>query len=485
MANSTYEFYSEAISAMLLPTTVFYVKKDENDHCKEAGFFATNKEFRKSFLQTFRRIKVPTEDDIEKAKSLLEGTTYDNHMPKDVKFENILYEAAWDKKHIHTYVDTKNLYGYWTEDMLFPITCPEDYGDSDPDTAYCIFMYTLNKEMDSGKFSSVSPDISSFVIKACLDLRNENSFGASMNKVIGDIREYTGAFSAVAMTIDSDQRNFNIVAESSVEGSNRARELFLAIPYEIVEGWRFLLRDTNSIIIKDEEDLKFFEEKDPEWVESLRQHNTTSLCLVPFIHQGAIIGYLYIKNFDNSEVTKIKETVELVSLFLAAEVANHLFLERMEYLSNVDMLTGVFNRNCMNVNVDELSLKLTLDPRPFSIAFCDLNGLKSINDNGGHDQGDKLIVYAADTLREVFKDDKIYRAGGDEFVVMSYDSKKTFEEKIALLREKASDPDWLYFAIGYYHDETGSNLRLAMRYADEYMYKDKEKYYEKYPDKRR
>ena len=149
------------------------------------------------------------------------------------------------------------------------------------------------------------------------------------------------------------------------------------------------------------------------------------------------------------------------------------------------MLTGVFNRNCMNVNVDELSIKLEIQPRPFTVAFCDLNGLKTINDNGGHDQGDKLLVYAANVLKEVFYDDKIYRSGGDEFVVISFDSKPHFDEKIRLLREKASDPDWLYFAIGYYHDESSGRLRLAMRYADEEMYKDKDKFYDMYPDKRR
>lgn len=485
MASSTYEYFKNSISAFLIPATVFSVRKDENGAFKDARFFVANRVFRQSFLQVFKDTPDPTEAEIEDAANIFEGMTYDSFMPKDVKFESILMQAAFEKKHIHTYVDTTKVYGYWTEDMLFPIDRPDNSEDTDPDTEYCIFMYTLNKEMDTGKYSSVSPDIASFVIKTCLELRNENNFLSSMNTVIQDVREYTEAASAVIMTYSTDQRSYEIVAESSIEKANRAKEVFTTIPFEIVESWEQLLRDTNSIIIKDEADMKFYEEHSPEWVRSLREHDTKSLCLFPFIHQSAIIGYLYIKNFDTSEVTRIKETTELISFFLASEVANNMFLERMEYLSNVDMLTGVFNRNCMNVNVDELSLKLTLDPHPFSIAFLDLNGLKSINDNGGHDQGDKLIVYAADILKEIFTDDKIYRAGGDEFVVMSYDSKKAFEEKIERLREKASDPDWLYFAIGIYHDDTGSELRTAMRYADEAMYRDKDKFYEKYPEKRR
>ena len=92
---------------------------------------------------------------------------------------------------------------------------------------------------------------------------------------------------------------------------------------------------------------------------------------------------------------------------------------------------------------------------------------------------------ASALLKIVFGEGAIFRAGGDEFVAISFDSKNNFAKKIAELKEKASDPDWLYFAIGWYHDEYDGKLRLAMRYADEEMYKDKDKFYEKYPEKRR
>ena len=140
----------------------------------------------------------------------------------------------------------------------------------------------------------------------------------------------------------------------------------------------------------------------------------------------------------------------------------------------------------MNVNVDELALKLKLEPKPFSVAFFDLNGLKSINDNGGHNSGDDLLKDAAKVLTEVFPDDKIYRAGGDEFVVISLDdTEDEFLDKLSTVRKKACDPDWLNFAIGHFHDDTSGDLRLAMRYADENMYEDKNAFYEAHPEKRR
>ncbi len=188
---------------------------------------------------------------------------------------------------------------------------------------------------------------------------------------------------------------------------------------------------------------------------------------------------------DTSKVVRIKETIEVVSFFLASELASQLFLEKLEYISNIDLLTGVLNRNCMNAQVEELVIRLEMNPRPYSVAAFDINGLKLINDNMGHPQGDRLLSDAANVLKEIFTDDRIYRAGGDEFVIISFDSKELFENKIAVLREKASNPDWLYFAVGTCYDENSGNLRHTMQIADEKMYRDKNKFYEKYPEKKR
>ncbi len=488
MTNSTYEYFKEMVNAFQMPACVFAVRQDDKGLCSDAKFFVVNEVFKKSFLETFKGVENADNFDSDEVAKMVEGTRYHDYMPKDVKFENVLVDAAWRNRHTHTYVDTTKIYGYWTEDILFPVTCIRDFGDTDPDVAFCLFMYTLNKDMDTGKFSSVSPDISSFVIKSCLELRNETDFFSSMSIVTRGIREYSDALSAAVLTYDKDERTFNVIAESrrnEQEQPISAKQIFSSIPFEIVESWEHLLSDTNSIVIRDEHELAAYEQKAPEWVKTLRNNDVHTLCLVPFIHKGIINGFLYIKNFDTTQSTRIKETMELVGFFLSSEVANHLFLEKLEYLSNIDMLTGVYNRNCMNVNVDELSLKLKLNPRPFTVGFFDLNGLKSINDNGGHTEGDKLLVHSANLLKEIYVDDKIYRAGGDEFVIISFDTLENFEAKVAETRERASDPNWMYFAIGYYHDASKGKLRLAMRYADEAMYKDKSKFYDAHPEKRR
>ena len=51
------------------------------------------------------------------------------------------------------------------------------------------------------------------------------------------------------------------------------------------------------------------------------------------------------------------------------------------------------------------------------IACFDLNGLKEVNDDRGHSAGDALICRAAEQLRQIFED-RVYRTGGDEFVIV-------------------------------------------------------------------
>ena len=490
MTSMKYGLYNNlkaAVNTIPLSAVVLAVKKDENGNFDEMRYFAVNHSFIDDCMNLFFRddsgCQKSYEEKVKEIEAKTEGELYTINVPREPKFEDACFRAAWKKEPFHTYVDTTKMYGYWTEDFMVPINVNDE--DAAPNTAYCMFIYTLNKEMDVNKYSAVSPDIASFVIKSCLELQSEKDFYSSMQLVTDYIREYSGAAGASVMSYQHDFERYEVIS-GSTEDEVDIKEIFSHIPFSTIASWEKLLQHTNAIIIKDETDLELYAKEAPEWVKTLRENNVYSLCLVPFLRQNTIIGYLYIANFDIQYLTRVKETVELMSFFLSAEVANHLFLERLEYLSNIDMLTGVKNRNCMNADVEEFSIKFKFEPIPFSVAFCDINGLKIVNDNQGHDAGDKLIAAAADILKEVFKDDNIYRAGGDEFSIIStHSTEQEFEEKIKKLRELASDPDHLCFAVGYYHDGGTGPLELAMRYADERMYEDKNLFYEKHPDKRR
>ena len=173
----------------------------------------------------------------------------------------------------------------------------------------------------------------------------------------------------------------------------------------------------------------------------------------------------------------------MVSFFLTSEVAHHIFIDKLKTLSSLDMRTGVQNRNAMNAKVDELATELKLSKVPYSVAFCNLATLKHVNITQGHDAGNSLLSDAGKILRDIFRNDFIYRSSGDEFAVISTNTtEKDFENKILLLKEKASDPNWVYFTVGYYTDLTEGNLHTAMRFANEYVQEFREDFYFQHPD---
>ena len=140
----------------------------------------------------------------------------------------------------------------------------------------------------------------------------------------------------------------------------------------------------------------------------------------------------------------------------------------------------------MNDRVDNLVAGEAKLPETMGVAFADLNGLKTVNDDQGHDAGDTLLKRAAALLKVAFNDDEIYRAGGDEFVIFSPDtSEDRFNEKIMQLRGLSDNTPDVRFAVGSIYCKGEYDIIRAMQQADEKMYKDKEEFYRLHPEKDR
>ena len=159
----------------------------------------------------------------------------------------------------------------------------------------------------------------------------------------------------------------------------------------------------------------------PVWHESLTQAGGKTIVLFPLVYNGETLGYMWVINFNVDNTVKIKETLELSTFFIASEISNYQLMRKLEIMSSVDMLTGVKNRNTMNNTVDEIVAGKRKMHYPYAVVFADLNGLKRVNDEGGHIAGDLLLKNAAAILRGVFFDSEVYRAGGDEFYIYASD----------------------------------------------------------------
>jgi diguanylate cyclase len=90
----------------------------------------------------------------------------------------------------------------------------------------------------------------------------------------------------------------------------------------------------------------------------------------------------------------------------------------LEDTSNLDSLTKVFNRRALDTYLETICSK---DEVPYSLHLfiLDLDDFKNINDTYGHIAGDKILIFIANTLSKTLRDgDKIFRYGGEEFVII-------------------------------------------------------------------
>lgn len=154
-------------------------------------------------------------------------------------------------------------------------------------------------------------------------------------------------------------------------------------------------------------------------------------------------------------------------------------------LAHKDSLTGLPNRQCCNENLD----KLKSDPHreDIIILMCDVDGLKPVNDQQGHEAGDELLKGAADCLQSVFhRLGTIYRVGGDEFTGILHGTEKQLEE--ALQKFELTSKNWkgknvkkLSVSIGYASVRSNPTASLAslLTQADNAMYEAKRQHYQK------
>lgn len=152
-----------------------------------------------------------------------------------------------------------------------------------------------------------------------------------------------------------------------------------------------------------------------------------SKCTVPLIFTVSIANIVISWALHFLHIKDIREmlTFSHVTLLMGARS------ELLSQLAYIDGLTGIGNRTAFEEKLAELE-EIKDEVNGIGIAMFDLNNLKQINDNLGHQYGDKAIEKSARLITDAFEPEngKCFRIGGDEFVVLlSGDNVQTRYEK--------------------------------------------------------
>lgn len=410
------------------------------------------------------------------------GIPYRNYW-MDLNFERYLYKSASTKKSLYSYVNAR---GFWLKGFYIPVadteTVPAEDGTK---TLYCLYILEYADDLETESMSQHSADVANAVTNMSIKLHEMQDFYQAMTAAAAEIKEICGAEKCSLYTVDKNTQKCTFINENGRQDDYL--ESFAAemnrTPFEVAQAWESDLAMSDCLLL---EDLNVIEERDPVWYKSLCDHKIRNIILYEIRCKQTLVGFIWAANYDTSKMMKIKNTLELSAFLLAAVIQNHQLISRLEFRSTVDGLTQVSNRNAMNDRVDKLVSGEEKLPGTMGVVFADLNGLKNVNDDEGHDAGDKLLIRAAALLKIAFGDYEIYRAGGDEFVVFCPDiTEEKLAQTVAQLRGLTGNTADVSFALGTVYCTGEYNICRAMQAADEKMYKDKEEYYRLNPDKDR
>lgn len=113
----------------------------------------------------------------------------------------------------------------------------------------------------------------------------------------------------------------------------------------------------------------------------------------------------------------------LVAKLNEKEAALHNAVKRLDQLASTDALTGAWNRRQFDEVVDTELDRSMRYRHPISLMLLDLDLFKTINDNHGHAEGDRVLQQVADCIRGALrKSDSLFRWGGEEFMILMPDT---------------------------------------------------------------
>lgn len=157
---------------------------------------------------------------------------------------------------------------------------------------------------------------------------------------------------------------------------------------------------------------------------ALRRRGRSCCVVAPILLHGSAWGELYVARgptqpvFDGAD----EQFATVLASLIAAGIAQTEQLEHVRRLAFTDPLTGLANRRAVDARLDEALERHRAEGTDVILAMCDMNGLKRVNDEYGHEAGDELLTAFANELSlcaAMLPGSIAARLGGDEFCLVA------------------------------------------------------------------
>ena len=244
------------------------------------------------------------------------------------------------------------------------------------------------------------------------------------------------------------------------------------LPPEVCDQWYQKFAGNQNIVT---ENLSEIRDTDPEMYEVLSRQNIHSLVVVPLYDDEKVIGFYGVDNPPAKYIDFASEILQIMGHFIVSSIRRRNLVRRLEIMSYTDPLTGFGNRYAMVKYVSGI-----LPQTKIGVVYCDVTGLKRVNDEEGHSKGDQLILRACDCLRGTLKEFDLFRIGGDEFVALcrGMEEGELYREVEELRTEL--DRKKVTMAVGAAVNTLGAvGFDHLLTEPERRMYQDKAEYYRK------
>lgn len=236
-------------------------------------------------------------------------------------------------------------------------------------------------------------------------------------------------------------------------------------------SWYETFRHNEPIILSNMEQLK---EDSPELYQYLAPGSAETILLVPLLRKDRVCGFLRLDNPGTDHVSEAVDICKILSHFIVSIWQRRDLFVHLRRMSHHDQLTGALNRHALDefIRSDEFQ-------KPLGMVYCDIIGLKNINDLLGHSGGDQAILRCYEALVDAFSEEQVYRIGGDEFTVLfTGGTEAEFHERVERLKREIASRN-CELSIGcVWSNEKEKNFRELMSLADDRMYQAKNRFYD-------
>lgn len=161
-------------------------------------------------------------------------------------------------------------------------------------------------------------------------------------------------------------------------------------------------------------------------------------------------------------------------VLIGFDLSLDLIAKNMKEIYRQDSLTGLLNRNAYDSDVEQLR---SADIGAVVCVYADMIGLHEVNNYLGHKQGNRMLCEFADAARAFFGDDRLYRIGGDEFVIISSaHTEAQTRKQLNYMRERLHTQG-CEISVGVASSESTSDLPKIVEQAENEMRREKKEYY--------